>query len=123
MAAIRKYPDIFEVIGIANPEDFRTLEILKQKSAILLNIDLRKVALSTALCILYASQGQRDNYCAAIAGVLLKHTKWSEEEINKFIHNNLSPLLTIPYHLQAFHPERTLHRKMDNSLLYKIVLP
>ena len=52
-----------------------------------LNIDLRKVALSTALCILYASQGQRDNYCAAIAGVLLKHTKWSEEEINKFIHN------------------------------------
>ena len=52
-----------------------------------LNTDLRKVALSTALCILYASQGQRDNYCAAIAGVLLKHTNWSEEEINEFVYN------------------------------------
>ena len=52
-----------------------------------LNADLRKIALSTALCILYASQGHRDNYCAAVAGVLLKHTKWSEEEINEFVYN------------------------------------
>jgi len=52
-----------------------------------LNTDLRKVALSTALCILYASQGQRDDYCTAIAGVLLKNTKWSEEEINEFVYN------------------------------------
>ena len=52
-----------------------------------LNTDLRKVALSTALCILYASQGQRDNYCAAVAGTLLKHTKWSESEIDEFIYN------------------------------------
>ena len=52
-----------------------------------LNTDLRKVALSTALCILYASQGQRDNYCAAVAGTLLKHTKWSENEIDKFVYN------------------------------------
>ena len=52
-----------------------------------LNADLRKIALSTALCILYAPQGHRDNYCAAVAGVLLKHTKWSEEEINEFVYN------------------------------------
>jgi len=52
-----------------------------------LNLDLRKVALSTALCILYASQGQRDSYCTAVAGVLLKHTKWSEEEVNEFVYN------------------------------------
>ena len=52
-----------------------------------LNSDLRKVALSTALCILYAPQGQRDSYCTAIAGVLLKHSSWSEEEINEFIYN------------------------------------
>ena len=52
-----------------------------------LNTDLRKVALSTALCILYAPQGQRDSYCTAIAGVLLKHSNWSEEEINEFIYN------------------------------------
>ena len=52
-----------------------------------LNTDLRKVALSTALCILYAPQGQRDSYCTAIAGVLLKHTNWSEEEINEFVYN------------------------------------
>ena len=52
-----------------------------------LNTDLRKVALSTALCILYGSQGQRDDYCTAVAGVLLKHTKWDEEEINEFVYN------------------------------------
>ena len=52
-----------------------------------LNADLRKVALSTALCILYAPQGQRDSYCAAIAGVLLKHTNWNEQEINEFVYN------------------------------------
>ena len=52
-----------------------------------LNMDLRKVALSTALCILYAPQGQRDDYCTAVAGVLLKNTKWNEEEVNEFVYN------------------------------------
>jgi|TARA_R100001530_G_scaffold35140_1_gene27433 hypothetical protein len=52
-----------------------------------LNTDLRKVALSTALCIVYGSQGQRDAFCTAVAGVLVKHTKWTEEEINEFVHN------------------------------------
>ena len=52
-----------------------------------LNMDLRKVALSTALCILYADQGQRDDYCTAIAGVLINNTDWSEEEINAFVYN------------------------------------
>jgi len=52
-----------------------------------LNTDLRKIALSTALCILYASQGRRDDYCTAIAGVLINHTNWSEEEINEFVYN------------------------------------
>jgi hypothetical protein len=50
-----------------------------------LKLDLGKIALSTALCILYASSGQRDVYCTAIAGVLIKHTEWSEEDINNFI--------------------------------------
>jgi hypothetical protein len=50
-----------------------------------LKLDLGKIALSTALCILYASSGQRDTYCTAIAGVLIKHTEWSEEDINNFI--------------------------------------
>jgi len=52
-----------------------------------LNMDLRKVALSTALCIVYAPQGQRDEFCTAVAGVLIKHTKWTEEEINEFVYN------------------------------------
>ena len=52
-----------------------------------LNADLRKVALSTALCILYAPQGQRDSYCTAIAGVLINHTNWEEQEINDFVYN------------------------------------
>jgi hypothetical protein len=52
-----------------------------------LDADLRKVALSTALSILYAPQGNRDEYCTAIAGVLNKHTEWTEQEINDFIFN------------------------------------
>ena len=52
-----------------------------------LNSDLKKVALSTALCILYAPEGDRDTYCTAIAGTLLKHTDWPVTEINTFIHN------------------------------------
>ena len=50
-------------------------------------MDLRKVALSTALCILYAPQGQRDAFCTAVAGVLIKHTKWTDEEIDEFVYN------------------------------------
>jgi hypothetical protein len=52
-----------------------------------LDLDLRKIALSTALCILYASKGSRDEYCTAIAGVLLSHTKWSVSDIDEFVYN------------------------------------
>jgi len=52
-----------------------------------LNKDLRKIALSTALCILYAPKGARDEYCTAIAGVLIKQTNWKDDEINEFIYN------------------------------------
>ena len=52
-----------------------------------LNKDIRKIALSTALCILYAPKGSRDEYCTAIAGVLVKQTNWKDDEINDFIYN------------------------------------
>ncbi len=52
-----------------------------------LNLDLRKIALSTALCILYAPKGERDAYCTAIAGILIKYTDWNENDINDFILN------------------------------------
>ena len=52
-----------------------------------LNMDLRKIALSTALCILYAPKGDRDEYCAAIAGVLLKKAKWNPEDVDVFVYN------------------------------------
>jgi hypothetical protein len=51
-----------------------------------LKIDIGKIALSAALCIIYAGKGQRDEYCTAIAGVLLKHTDWNEEDINDFVY-------------------------------------
>ena len=54
-----------------------------------LNLDLRKIALSTALCILYAPKGERDAYCTAIAGILIKYTDWNEDDINDFILNRL----------------------------------
>jgi len=51
-----------------------------------LNKVLRKIALATALSLLYAPKGSRDEYCTAIAGVLVKHTDWDDEEINNFIY-------------------------------------
>lgn len=51
-----------------------------------LKLDVGKIALSTALCILYPEKGDRDNYCTAIAGVLLSHTKWTLDEIDNFIY-------------------------------------
>jgi len=52
-----------------------------------LKADVGKVALSTALCLLYAPQGQRDAFCTAIAGVLLKHAQWDVNEIDEFVYN------------------------------------
>jgi len=52
-----------------------------------LNKVLRKIALATALSILYAHKGQRDEYCTAIAGVLIKQTDWDDAEINDFIYD------------------------------------
>lgn len=50
-----------------------------------LSLDVGKVALSTALTIIYPGQGKRDEYCTAIAGILLKNSDWTEEQINVFI--------------------------------------
>ncbi len=52
-----------------------------------LNKILRKITLATALSILYAPKGQRDEYCTAIAGVLIKQTDWEDTEINDFIYD------------------------------------
>ena len=49
--------------------------------------DVGKIALATALCITYASSGQRDAYCTAIAGALIKHTEWTEKEIDNFVYD------------------------------------
>ena len=49
--------------------------------------DVGKIALATALCITYASSGQRDAYCTAIAGALIKHTEWTEKEIDDFVYD------------------------------------
>ena len=51
-----------------------------------LKVDLGKIALSAALCITYAGAGQRDDYCTAMAGVLLKHTEWNVDDIDDFIY-------------------------------------
>jgi len=50
-----------------------------------LSIDVGKVALSAALTIIYPSTGSRDEYCTAIAGILVKNTDWTDDEINDFV--------------------------------------
>jgi len=47
--------------------------------------DLSKVAVATALSILYAPEGNRDDYCFAIACILAKHTDWKDYEIDDFV--------------------------------------
>ena len=51
-----------------------------------ITMDIGKIALQTALCILYpATTGNRDKYCTAVAGVLLKHGSWTPEQVDLFV--------------------------------------
>ena len=50
-----------------------------------LSLDVGKVALSAALTIIYPGQGKRDEYCTAVAGILLKNSDWTEEQIDLFV--------------------------------------
>jgi len=50
-----------------------------------LSIDAGKVALSAALTIIYPSTGSRDDYCTAIAGILVKNSDWTDDEIDNFV--------------------------------------
>ena len=52
-----------------------------------ITMDVGKIALQTALCILYPAGGNRDKYCTAIAGVLLKHGSWTTEQVDLFVHD------------------------------------
>ena len=49
--------------------------------------DCGKVALATALLILYPTDGNRDEFCFAIGGVLARYTKWTENQIDEFIYD------------------------------------
>lgn len=50
-----------------------------------LKIDIGKIALSTALTIVYPNSGSRDVFCTAIAGILIKNTDWTDSEIDEFV--------------------------------------
>ena len=48
-------------------------------------MDVGKIALSAALTIIYPTTGSRDEYCTAIAGILIKNSDWTDKEIDDFI--------------------------------------
>ena len=48
-------------------------------------IDVGKAALSAALTIIYPTTGSRDEYCTAIAGILIKNSDWTDEQIDLFV--------------------------------------
>jgi len=48
-------------------------------------IDVGKAALSAALTIIYPTTGSRDEYCTAIAGILVKNSDWTDEQIDLFV--------------------------------------
>jgi len=45
---------------------------------------MKEICLQTALSVMFPATGQRDNYITAIAGILAKHTDWTDERINSF---------------------------------------
>jgi hypothetical protein len=49
--------------------------------------DVSKIATGTALSILYAPDGQRNDYCYAIACILAEDTDWKAEDIDKFVYD------------------------------------
>ena len=48
-------------------------------------MDVGKVALSAALTIICPTTGGRDEYCTAIAGILIKNSDWTDKEIDEFV--------------------------------------
>ena len=48
-------------------------------------LDVGKAALSAALAIIYPTTGGRDEYCTAIAGILIKNSDWTDKEIDDFV--------------------------------------
>ena len=48
--------------------------------------DIELVVFATMLSIIYPAKGQRDDFCYAIACLLMKWGKWSEDKINTFIY-------------------------------------
>ncbi len=45
---------------------------------------MKEICLKTALSVMFPSQGQRNKYVTAIAGILAAHTDWTDEKINQF---------------------------------------
>jgi len=45
---------------------------------------LSEICLFTALSIMFPATGQRDEFVSSIAGVLAKHTEWSDEKIGRW---------------------------------------
>jgi hypothetical protein len=45
---------------------------------------LSEICLFTALSIMFPATGQRDEYVTSIAGVLAKHTEWTDEKIGRW---------------------------------------
>ena len=50
-----------------------------------IEFDVAKVALSTALSILFPTTGKINDFCYAVACILAKHTKWLNTEIDQFV--------------------------------------
>tara|TARA_Y100000114_G_scaffold153129_1_gene172554 strand:+ start:224 stop:1681 length:1458 start_codon:yes stop_codon:yes gene_type:complete len=64
---------------------WETYEGIKPYKGNLLS-DVGKIALAAALVVIYPTEGGRDEYCTAIAGILCSHSDWSDDEINDFIY-------------------------------------
>ena len=65
--------------------EWETYEGIKPYNGNLL-YDVGKIALASALVVIYPAEGGRDEYTTAIAGILCTHSDWNDEEINLFIY-------------------------------------
>ena len=49
-----------------------------------INAKMKEICLKTALSVMFPSKGSRNEYINSIAGILSRHTDWTEEKINSF---------------------------------------
>ena len=81
--SLKEFKNLWKYIVFFNNLWEKFEEIREYQGNLLM--DVGKIALSAALTIIYPTTGSRDEYCTAIAGILIKNSDWTDKEIDEFV--------------------------------------